>query len=74
MRSSRLPSLKGLARRGNLGHSLLPGKVTNLGLALSMRPPKLYGGRIWAESEAEGKSSMFTVLLPFVGLQAAGDP
>ena len=73
MRSLRLPWLKGVARRGKLGRSPLPGEVTDLGLALSKRLVELHGGRIWAESEGEGRGSTFTVLLPFVRPQAAGD-
>jgi len=37
---------------------------TGLGLALTRQLVELHGGRIWAESEGEGKGSTFTVRLP----------
>jgi len=38
-----------------------------LGLALTKRLVEMHDGRIWAQSEGEGKGSTFTVLLPFDG-------
>jgi Amt family ammonium transporter len=40
---------------------------SGLGLALTKRLVELHGGRIWAESEGEGKGSTFTVVLPIAG-------
>jgi signal transduction histidine kinase len=37
---------------------------TGLGLALTRRLVELHGGRIWAESQGEGKGSTFTFALP----------
>ncbi len=37
---------------------------TGLGLSLSKRYVELHGGRIWAESDGEGKGSTFTFVIP----------
>lgn len=40
---------------------------TGLGLALTKQLVELHGGRIWAESEGEGRGSAFTFILPLAG-------
>ena len=37
---------------------------TGLGLALAHRLVFLHGGRLWVESEGEGKGSTFTFVMP----------
>jgi signal transduction histidine kinase len=37
---------------------------TGLGLSLTRRLVELHGGKIWIESEGEGKGSTFTFLIP----------
>jgi len=45
---------------------------SGLGLALTKKLVELHGGRIWAESEGEGKGSTFTVVMPFEGAVGSG--
>jgi signal transduction histidine kinase len=40
---------------------------TGLGLVLTRQLVELHGGRVWAESEGEGRGSTFTVVMPFAG-------
>ncbi len=42
---------------------------TGLGLALTRRLVGLHGGRIWVESEGEGKGSTFTFMIPVEALE-----
>jgi GAF domain-containing protein/CHASE1-domain containing sensor protein len=42
---------------------------SGLGLALTRRLVEMHDGRIWAESDGEGRGSTFAILLPFVGPQ-----
>ena len=44
---------------------------TGLGLSLTRRLIELHGGRIWVESDGEGKGSTFIFILP--GLQSYQD-
>jgi signal transduction histidine kinase len=37
---------------------------SGLGLSLARRLVELHGGKIWAESEGEGKGSNFILLMP----------
>lgn len=46
---------------------------TGLGLALSKKLVELHGGRIWAESEGEGRGSAFHLELPSEAPVAGGD-
>lgn len=42
---------------------------TGLGLALARSLVELHGGRIWAQSEGEGKGSKFTFAIPVIAAQ-----
>jgi signal transduction histidine kinase len=46
---------------------------TGLGLSLTRSLVELHGGRIWAESEGEGKGSRFAFVIP-VALPGTGEP
>jgi signal transduction histidine kinase len=47
---------------------------TGLGLALTRRMVELHGGRIWVQSEGEGKGSTFVVEIPYLPPAAAELP
>ena len=49
--------------KGRASSSKAPG--SGLGLSLARQIVELHGGRIWAESEGEGKGSRLTFTLPF---------
>ena len=46
---------------------------SGIGLALTRQLVELHGGRIWAESDGEGKGSTFRVLFPFRDPARRGD-
>jgi signal transduction histidine kinase len=46
---------------------------SGIGLALTRQLVELHGGRIWAESDGEGKGSTFRVLFPFRDPAEPGD-
>jgi len=47
---------------------------TGLGLSLSKRLVEMHGGRIWVESEGQGKGSRFVFVLPLEPIAAEKEP
>jgi len=47
---------------------------TGLGLVISRQLAEMHGGRLWVESEGEGKGSRFSFTLPINGIVAAKTP
>ncbi len=46
---------------------------TGLGLSLTRQFVELHGGKVWAESEGEGKGSRFTFVIPCTPPMRPGD-
>lgn len=46
---------------------------TGLGLSISKQLVEMHSGKIWAESQGEGKGSIFNFILPFEGIATAAE-